>query len=160
MGHADGEECYRSVIAQVAEVTVADDGEITVDRVFCAVDVGLVVNPDAVIAQMEGGIIFGVTTALNNTITVENGAVVETNFHDFPMQRLHNAPDVVVEIVASDLPPGGAGEPGIVPVAGAVGNAIHAATGRRLRTLPFAITETIGERRTRTVLPPAPVARG
>lgn len=149
------EECYRSVVAQVAEVTVAEDGEMTVDRVFCAIDVGIVINPDAVIAQMEGGIIFGVTTTLNSNITLQAGAVVETNFHDFPMQRLRNAPDVVVAIVESDLPPGGAGEPGIVPVAGAIANAIHAATGRRLRSLPLAITETVGERRTRTVLPDA-----
>ena len=146
------EECYRSVVAQVAEVTVADDGEVRVDRVFCAIDVGVVINPDAVVAQMEGGIIFGVSSTLNSNITLENGAVVETNFHDFPMQRLHNAPDVVVEIVESDVPPGGAGEPGIVPVAAAIGNAVHAATGRRLRSLPLADTETIGERRTRTVL--------
>lgn len=146
------EECYRSVIAQVAEVTVAEDGEITVDRIFCAIDVGMVVNPDAVLAQMEGGIVFGVTTALMSAITIEAGAVVESNFHDFPMQRLHNAPEILVEIVESDLPPGGAGEPGIVPVAGAIANAIHNAIGRRMRSLPFAVTETTGGLRTRTVL--------
>ncbi|MDX3925808.1 MAG: molybdopterin-dependent oxidoreductase [Shinella sp.] len=149
------EECYRSVVAQVAEVTVAEDGEITVDRVFCAIDVGMVINPDAVIAQMEGGIIFGVTTALMSAITLDGGAVMESNFHDFPMQRLANAPAVEVAIVDSGLPPGGAGEPGIVPVAGAIANAIHAATGRRIRSLPLAIAETIGERRMRTVLPSA-----
>ncbi|ORE97513.1 molybdopterin cofactor-binding domain-containing protein [Aurantimonas sp. 22II-16-19i] len=147
------EECYRSVVAQVAEVTVAGDGEITVDQVFCAIDVGTVVNPDAVIAQMEGGIVFGVTSALLSAITLENGVVVQSNFHDFPMQRLANAPDVMVSIVDSPLPPGGAGEPGIVPVAGAIANAIFAATGRRLRSLPLAVTQTIGERRSRTVLP-------
>ncbi|MGK9051581.1 molybdopterin cofactor-binding domain-containing protein [Neorhizobium petrolearium] len=146
------EECYRSVIAQVAEVTVAEDGEITVDRVFCAIDVGMVINPDAVIAQMEGGIIFGVTTALMSAITLDGGAVTESNFHDFPMQRMANAPAVEVAIVDSGLPPGGAGEPGIVPVAAAIANAIHAATGRRIRALPLAVTETVGERRTRTVL--------
>lgn len=148
------EECYRSVVAQVAEVTVAADGEVKVDRVFCAIDAGLVINPDAVIAQMEGGIIFGVTTALMSAITLDAGAVMESNFHDFPMQRLANAPAVEVAIVDSGLPPGGAGEPGIVPVAGAIANAIHAATGRRIRSLPLAVTETIGERRTRTVLRP------
>lgn len=146
------EECYRSVVAQVVEVTIAEDGEIKVDKIFCAIDVGLVVNPDAVAAQMEGGIIFGVTTALMSAITIDAGAVAESNFHDFPMQRLHNAPEIVVEIVESDLPPGGAGEPGIVPVAGAIANAIHNATGRRLRSLPLAVTETIGERRTRSLL--------
>ena len=149
------EECYRSVVAQVAEVTVAEDGEITVDCVFCAIDVGMVINPDAVIAQMEGGIIFGVTTTLMSAITLDGGAVTESNFHDFPMQRLANAPAVEVVIVDSGLPPGGAGEPGIVPVAGAIANAIHAATGRRIRSLPLAMTETVGERRTRTVLPSA-----
>ncbi|CDZ72822.1 Putative transmembrane isoquinoline 1-oxidoreductase (Beta subunit) oxidoreductase protein, partial CDS, partial [Neorhizobium galegae bv. orientalis] len=146
------EECYRSVVAQVAEVTVAEDGEIAVDRVFCAIDVGMVVNPDAVAAQMEGGIIFGLTTALMSAVTLEGGAVMESNFHDFPMLRIADVPDVVVDIVPSDLPPGGAGEPGIVPVAAALANAIHAATGRRLRSLPLALTETIGERRTRRIL--------
>jgi isoquinoline 1-oxidoreductase beta subunit len=147
------EEAYDSVVAQVAEVTVAADGEVTVDRVFCAIDVGTVVNPDSVVAQMEGGILFGVTSALMSSITLEAGAVVESNFHDFPMQRLANAPAVVVGIVPSELPPGGAGEPGIIPVAAAIANAIHAATGRRLRSLPLAMVETIGERRLRTVLP-------
>lgn len=147
------EECYRSVIAQVAEVTVAPDGEIRVERVFCAIDAGLVINPDAVAAQMEGGIVFGTTTALMSAITIRSGAVVESNFHDFPMQRLADAPDIVVSILESSLPPGGAGEPGIVPTAAAIGNAIFASTGRRLRALPFAITETTGERRTRSVLP-------
>lgn len=149
------EECYRSVVAQVAEVTVAEDGEITVDRVFCAIDVGMVINPDAVVAQMEGGIIFGVTTTLMSAIKLDSGAVMESNFHDYPMQRIANAPAVEVAIVDSGLPPGGAGEPGIVPVAAAIANAIHAATGRRIRSLPLAVTETISERRTRTVLPPA-----
>jgi isoquinoline 1-oxidoreductase beta subunit len=147
------EEAYESVVAEVVEITVAPDSEITVDRVFCVVDVGIVVNPDAVVAQMEGGIQFGVTTALMSSITLEAGAVVESNFHDFPMQRLANAPELVVELMPSDLPPGGAGEPGIVPVAAAIANAIHAATGRRLRSLPFATVEALGERQLRTVLP-------
>jgi isoquinoline 1-oxidoreductase beta subunit len=149
------EQCYESVVAQVAEVSVAADGELRVERVFCAVDVGTVVNPDAVIAQMEGGIIWGLTAALMSNLTLENGTVVESNFHDYPVQRLHNAPEIVVEIVDSDLPPGGAGEPGTVPTAAAVANAIFDATGRRLRNLPLTVTETIGERRTRTVLPAA-----
>ncbi|NKN37312.1 xanthine dehydrogenase family protein molybdopterin-binding subunit [Agrobacterium sp. a22-2] len=146
------EECYRSIVAQVAEVTIAPDGEITVDRVFCAIDVGMVINPDAVVAQMEGGIVFGVTTALMSAITIDSGGVVETNFHDFPMIRIADSPDISVAIIDSDLPPGGAGEPGIVPVAAALANAIHAASGRRLRSLPLAATETIGERQTRRML--------
>lgn len=146
------EECYRSVVAQVVEVTVAEDGEITVDRVFCAIDAGLVINPDAVVAQMEGGISFGVTTALMSAITLDAGTVMESNFHDFPMQRIADAPAVEVAIMESDEPPCGVGEPGVVPVAAAIANAIHAATGRRIRSLPLAITETNGERRRRTVL--------
>lgn len=146
------EECYRSVVAQVAEVTVANDGTITVDRVFCAIDVGLVINPDAVIAQMEGGIIFGVTSTLMNEITLDAGSVVESNFHDYPVLRIANAPEIEVAIVDSGLPPGGAGEPGVVPVAGAIGNAIFAATARRIRSLPMAITETVGIGHTRTIL--------
>ncbi|MGL4234594.1 xanthine dehydrogenase family protein molybdopterin-binding subunit, partial [Tabrizicola sp.] len=149
------EECYRSVVAQVAEVTVAPDGEIVVDHIYCAIDAGLIINPDQVAGQMEGGALFGVTTALMSKITLQDGAVQESNFHDFPVQRLANAPDVTVAIVESDLPPCGVGEPGVVPTAGAIGNAIFAATGRRLRSLPLAIPETIGERRIRTVLPPA-----
>jgi isoquinoline 1-oxidoreductase beta subunit len=146
------EECYRSVVAQVVEVTVGADREITVDRVFCAVDVGLVINPDAVRAQMEGGIVFGLTTALMSKINFEGGAVVESNFHDFPMLRIADVPAITVQIVESDLPPGGAGEPGVVPVAAALGNAIYAATGTRIRSLPFANTETVGERQTRRIL--------
>jgi isoquinoline 1-oxidoreductase beta subunit len=149
------EECYRSVVAQVAEVTVAPDGVLRVDRIFCAIDAGLVINPQQVIAQMEGGALFATTTALMSAIRVRDGAVVESNFHDFPIQRLANAPDVAVEIVESDLPPCGVGEPGVVPTAAAIANAIHAATGRRLRSLPLAVTETIGERKTRSVLPTA-----
>jgi isoquinoline 1-oxidoreductase beta subunit len=146
-------EAYRSVVAQVAEVRVAPDGEVSVDRVFCALDAGIVVHPDAVVAQMEGGILFGVTTALMSSISIEAGAVVESNFHDFPMLRIAQAPSVAVEILPSGLPPGGAGEPGIVPVAAAIANAIHAATGRRLRSLPLAQAEFPGEGRLRTVLP-------
>ncbi|MFD1911111.1 xanthine dehydrogenase family protein molybdopterin-binding subunit [Halodurantibacterium flavum] len=146
------DECYRSVVAQVAEVTVAADGKVRVDRVFCAIDCGIVVNPDTVVAQMEGGIVFGVTTALMSEITFDRGAAVESNFHDFPLQRLADAPAIDVAIVQSGEPPCGVGEPGVVPTAAAVANAIFAATGRRLRTLPLAVTETIGERRTRSVL--------
>ncbi|RVT99290.1 xanthine dehydrogenase family protein molybdopterin-binding subunit [Rhodovarius crocodyli] len=150
------EESFLSIVAQVAEVTVADDGEVTLDRVLCVADVGIVVNPDSVAAQMEGSIVFGATAALMNAITIESGAVAETNFHDFPVQRLANAPEVIVELIRSELPPGGAGEPGTPPVAPAIANAIANATGRRLRRLPLAITETIGERRTRSVLAKEP----
>lgn len=143
---------YYSVVAQVVEVMVANDGEITVDEVFCAVDVGTVINPDQVIAQMEGSILWGLTTALMSENTVENGSIVESNFHDFQVQRLRNAPRITVEIVPSEELPGGAGETGVIPIAPALGNAIFAATSRRIRSLPLAVTETIGERQTRCVL--------
>lgn len=152
------EECYRSVVAQVAEVSVAADGELRVDRIFCAIDVGTVVNPDAVRAQMEGGVLFGVTTALMSAVTLQDGAVRESNFHDFPIQRLAKAPEVIVDILPSALPPGGAGEPGIVPVAAAIANAVHAATGQRLRTLPLARAGISGAQHSRSV--PHGVATG
>lgn len=151
------EECYRSIVAQVAEVTVAPDGAVRVDRVYCAIDAGLIINPDQVVAQMEGGIIFGATTALMSEITFDGGAAVQSNFHDFPVQRIADAPEIIVAIVESDEPPCGVGEPGVVPVAAAIGNAIFAATGQRLRSLPLAVTETIGERQTRSVLRAAEV---
>jgi isoquinoline 1-oxidoreductase subunit beta len=146
------EDCYRSVVAQVAEVTVAPDGALRVDRIFCAIDAGLVINPDQVIAQMEGGALFATTTALMSEITLRDGAVVESNFHDYPMQRLADAPEVTVAIVASEGPPCGVGEPGVVPAAAAIANAIFAATGRRLRSLPLARTEISGDGRTRSIL--------
>ncbi|WOI57882.1 xanthine dehydrogenase family protein molybdopterin-binding subunit [Palleronia sp. LCG004] len=151
------EDCYRSIVAQVAEVTVSDDGEVRIDRVFCAIDAGLVINPDSVVAQMEGGIAWGVTSALMSALTIRNGEVVETNFHDFPVQRLANAPAIEVALVQSDQPPSGVGEPGVVPAAAAIANAIFAATGRRLRSLPLAVTETLGGGRIRSVLPAAQV---
>ncbi|WMT91924.1 molybdopterin cofactor-binding domain-containing protein [Pelagibacterium sp. H642] len=148
-------EAFYSIVAQVAEVSVSEDSEVTVDRVFCAVDVGTVINPAQVVAQMEGSISWGLTTALMSANTLEDGAMVQSNFHDFPVHRLSNAPEVTVEIIDSNDLPGGAGEPGVIPVAPAVANAIFDATGRRLRSLPLAITETVGERRTRSVLPAA-----
>ncbi|MFN3210022.1 MAG: molybdopterin cofactor-binding domain-containing protein [Roseovarius sp.] len=149
------EECYRSVVAQVAEVTVRDDGEVTVDRVFCALDAGLIINPDAVVAQMEGGIIFGTTTALMSEITLRDGQVQQSNFHDFPVQRIANAPEIEVFLIQSNGAPCGVGEPGVVPVAAAIANAIFAATGQRLRKLPLATTEYTDVRRTRSMLRPA-----
>lgn len=149
------EECYRSVVAQVAEVTVAPDGELRVDHIYCAIDAGLVINPDQVVAQMEGGALFATTAALMSSITIRDGAVLESNFHDYPVQRIANAPAITVAIIPSDEPPCGVGEPGVVPATAAIVNAIFAATGRRLRDLPLARTETTGEHQLRSVLPPA-----
>jgi isoquinoline 1-oxidoreductase beta subunit len=131
-------ECFGSVVAEVAEVSVRE-GAIKVDRVFAAVDCGEVINPDTAAAQVEGGIIFALSAALFDQITIRNGAVVEKNFYDYPLPKLADAPRIVVEFVQSDAPIGGLGEPGVPPLAPAVANAVFVATGTRLRTLPLKI---------------------
>lgn len=128
---------FGSHLAQVAEVTVNKAGEIRVDRVVCAVDCGTVVNPDTVNAQIDGGIQFGVSAALWGEITIQAGRVVQGNFHDYRVLRLSEAPRVEVHVVPSALPPGGVGEPGTSAVIPAVANAVAAASGKRLRSLPL-----------------------
>ena len=118
-------------------VSVQDDGGFTVDRVVCAVDCGVAVNPDVIRAQMEGGIAYGLSAALTGKITLEGGEVVESNFHDYRVLRINEMPEVEVHIVPSSEPPTGVGEPGTPVVAPAVANALFAATGRRYRQLPF-----------------------
>jgi isoquinoline 1-oxidoreductase subunit beta len=105
--------------------------------VVCAVDCGRYVNPDTIAAQMEGSIVFGLTAALKGQITIANGRVVQSNFHDYEMLRLNEMPKVEVHIVPSNEPPGGVGEPGTPPIAPAVCNAIFAATGKPIRRLPI-----------------------
>jgi isoquinoline 1-oxidoreductase beta subunit len=124
-------------VAQVAEVSVAPDGTVRVHRVVCAVDCGTVVNPDTVKAQMEGGIVFGLTAALKAGITIEAGQTQQSNFDDYPLLRMDEMPVVEVHIVPSDERPSGIGEMGVPPIAPAVANAIFAATGKRLRRLPI-----------------------
>ena len=131
-------ESFGSVVAQVAEVTVKGK-EIRVDRVVCAVHCGVAVNPDNVRAQMEGGIGFGLSAALHGAITFTGGAVDQSNFHDYPVLRINEMPAIEVHIVPSADKPSGVGEPGVPPVAPAVANAVAAATGQRLRKLPFAL---------------------
>jgi isoquinoline 1-oxidoreductase beta subunit len=123
-------------VAQVAEVSVADDGAIRVQRIVCAIDCGIVVNPDMVAAQMEGGIVFGLS-ALKGEIVVENGRVRQSNFHDYPILRLDEMPQIEVYIVPSNEMPQGVGEMGTPPVLPAVANAVFAATGKRIRRLPL-----------------------
>ena len=106
-------------------------------QVHAAVDCGLVVNPDQALAQIQGGIVFGLSAALFQEITVRNGAVEQRSFPDFRMVQLANAPRVDVEFMDSNAPPGGLGEPGVPPIAPAVANAVFALTGQRLRTLPL-----------------------
>jgi isoquinoline 1-oxidoreductase beta subunit len=128
---------FGSWVAQVAQLEVSPEGMIRVRRMVCAVDCGTVINPDTVAAQMEGATAFGLSAALKEQIRIERGRVVQSNFEDYPMLTLAEMPEVEVHIVPSRESPGGAGEPGVPPVAPAVANAVFAATGRRLRSLPL-----------------------
>lgn len=131
-------ESFGSFVAQVAEVSFnKSSGEVKVHRVVCAVDCGRHVNPDIIAAQMEGGIVYGLTAALKGQITIANGRVEQSNFNDYEMLRLNEMPKVEVHIVPSNEPPGGCGEPGTPPIAPAVCNAIFAATGKPIRRLPI-----------------------
>jgi isoquinoline 1-oxidoreductase beta subunit len=128
---------FHSFVAQIAEVSVAADGSLEVDRVVCAVDCGTVVNPDIVRAQMEGGIAMGLSAALHEQVTFERGRVQQSNFADYPILRIHEMPRIEVHILPSDERPLGVGESGVPPIAPALANAIFAATGRRIRRLPL-----------------------
>ncbi len=127
---------FDSYVAQVVEASV-EKGAVKVHRVVCAVDCGQVINPDTVKAQMEGGIIFGLTAALKTEITLKDGRVEQSNFHDYQMLRIFESPEIEVYIVPSSENPTGVGEPGVPPVAPALANAIFAATGKRVRRLPI-----------------------
>ncbi len=130
-------ESFGTIVAQVVEVDVT--GQVPrVARVWAAADAGFVVNPDGFTAQIESGIIYGLSAALYGNISIENGAVVQSNFHDYPVVRMDDAPEISVEILNSGARLGGGGEPGTPPIAPAVVNAIFAATGERRRTLPIA----------------------
>jgi isoquinoline 1-oxidoreductase beta subunit len=131
---------FATYMAQIAEVAVSKDGLVRVRRVVCAVDCGTVVNPDTVRAQIEGAIIFGITAALYGEITLKNGRVEQSNFDNYQMLRMNEAPIIEVYIVQSSEPPGGIGEPGTSAIAPAVTNAIFAASGKRLRKLPIDAT--------------------
>jgi isoquinoline 1-oxidoreductase beta subunit len=132
------QQAFGSYMSQVAEVAVSKDGELRVQRVVCAVDCGMVVNPDTVKAQIEGGIIFGISAALFGEITIKNGRVEQTNFGDYRALRINEAPVIEVYLVQSAEAPGGIGEPGTAAVAPAITNALFAATGKRIRKLPVA----------------------
>lgn len=129
-------EAMGSYVSQVVEISI-ENKEIKVHRVICAIDCGIAVNPDGVIAQIEGGIIFGLTAALYGEISIEKGLVQQSNFHDYRMLRMNEAPKIEVYIVPSSEKMGGAGEPGVPPIAPALANAIFSATGQRLRNLPL-----------------------
>jgi isoquinoline 1-oxidoreductase beta subunit len=130
-------ESFKSFVAQVAEVSVDPKGGVRVHRVVCAVDCGRYVNPLTIEAQMESGIVFGLTAALHGAITLVKGRVEQANFNDYPMLRINEMPEVEVHLVRSGEKPGGIGEPGVPPIAPAVCNAIFSLTGKRIRRLPI-----------------------
>jgi isoquinoline 1-oxidoreductase beta subunit len=140
-GHGRGiavHESFGSFIAQVAEVSVSPEGKVRVHRVVCAIDCGRIVNPDTIAAQMESGIVFGLSAALYGAITLKNGRVEQSNFDDYPLLRINEMPQVEVHVAPNQEAPGGVGEPGVPPIAPAVANAIFAVTGARVRSLPMA----------------------
>ena len=131
------QESFGAVVAEVVEVAVAD-GKVDVEKITCAVDVGFAVNPDGLVAQMESGIVYGLTAALYGEISIQAGRVKQSNFHDYPMLRIDEMPTIETIIINGGGPLGGAGEPGTPPVAPALANAIYDATGERIRELPIA----------------------
>jgi isoquinoline 1-oxidoreductase beta subunit len=139
-GHAQGialQESFGSIVAQVAEVSIGESGQVRVHRVTCAVDCGRSINPDTVAAQAESGVIFGLTAALYGEITIKEGRVEQTNFTDYEMIKLKDAPAIDIVTVESGEALGGLGEPATPPVAAAVANAVYILTGQRVRELPL-----------------------
>ena len=128
---------FGSFLAAVVEVAVADDGDVRVRRIVCAADVGVVVNPDTVVAQIQGGTIFGLGTILYDSITIAGGRVQQSNFHDFRLPRIDDIPVIETHLVSSTDKPGGIGEPGTVVVQPAIANAVFAATGIQPTRMPI-----------------------
>jgi isoquinoline 1-oxidoreductase beta subunit len=128
---------FASFIATVVEAEVDEHGEVLLRRVISVVDTGIAVNPDTVAAQLEGGLIFGLTAALYGEITIDKGRVQQSNFHDYRMLRIDQVPKIEVHVVKSGEPPGGIGETGVNAGPPALRNAIYAATGVALRRLPI-----------------------
>jgi isoquinoline 1-oxidoreductase beta subunit len=134
-------ESFGSIVAQVAEVSVNPAGRVRVHRVVCVIDCGMVVNPEIVRTQMESGIVFGLSAVLHGAITFKNGRVEQSNFNDYQILRMYEMPAVEVFITPSEEALGGVGEPGVPPIAPAVGNAVFSATGKRIRRLPIRTEE-------------------
>ena len=146
-GKALGLAAHRSFLsyaAVVASVVKGEGGKLVVDEVWLVIDAGIVINKDRVRSQMEGAVIFGMSLALHSAVTLKDGAVVQSNFHDLRLIRMGEAPRKIhVEIVESDKAPGGIGEPGVPPVAPAIANALFALTGQRVRELPLGLAVTV-----------------
>ena len=134
---------FKSFSAHVAEVSVDKNGKVRVHRMVCAIDCGQYVNPGIIRAQIEGGAIFGATAALFDELTFERGRIQQSNFHNYPMLRMNECPEIEAHIIESKESPGGMGEPGVPCAAPAVANAIFAATGKRIRKLPIRISEAV-----------------
>jgi isoquinoline 1-oxidoreductase beta subunit len=130
-------ESFGSIIAQVAELSIEDGKRIRVHRVTCAVDCGVAVNPLAIEAQVQGAVAFGLGPVLHSQLTLKQGRVQQSNFHDYEVLRLHEMPEVTVHIIPSEAKMGGIGEPATAPISAAVANAVFALTGKRLRSLPL-----------------------
>ena len=130
-------DAFGSYLAQVTEVSVDSRGAVRVHRIVCTVDTGWVINPDTIKAQMEGGIVYGLTAALKGEITIKNGRVEQRHFGDYQMLRHNEMPEIEVYIVPSTETPGGIGEPSTALAAGSLVNAVAAATGRRIYSLPI-----------------------
>ncbi|HEV7610752.1 MAG TPA: molybdopterin cofactor-binding domain-containing protein [Steroidobacteraceae bacterium] len=129
-------ESFGSYIGSVADITVKDN-KVSLHRVIVAIDCGVAIHPDNIKAQLEGGMVYGLSAVLRGEITLDNGAVRQSNFHDYPMLLMSEMPVVECFVVPSAAPPGGVGEPGTGPIGPALANAVYAATGRRLRSLPL-----------------------
>jgi isoquinoline 1-oxidoreductase beta subunit len=130
-------ESFGTIAAEVVHVAVSPEGKLKVRHVYAAVDCGDVVNMDSATAQVEGGIMFALSAALLSEINIKQGRVVERNFRDYPMIHIGDAPAITTAFLRSDAQLGGLGEPGVPPLAPALANAIHAATGIRVRDLPI-----------------------
>jgi isoquinoline 1-oxidoreductase beta subunit len=130
-------ECFGSILAQVSEVSVDQSGAVKIHKIVCSVDCGWAINPDTIKAQMEGGIVYGLTAALKGEITIDKGRVVQKHFGDYQMMRVNEMPEIEVHIVPSSEEPGGIGEPSTALAAGSLVNAVYAATGKRIYSLPI-----------------------
>ena len=144
-GRAHGLACFSTWnathVAEVVEVSIENNRRIRVHKVFCAVDCGIVINPNMVKEQMEGGIVFALSAALGNEITFRDGRIEQSNFDDFPILRIGEMPNIEVHILENNRPPQGVGEMSGPPVLAAVANAVFALTGKRLRQIPFRLVD-------------------
>jgi isoquinoline 1-oxidoreductase beta subunit len=134
-------EAFNSYAAQIAEVSLEGKGGLKIHRVVCGIDCGIAVNPDTIRAQLEGSIAWGLTAAIKGAISIKDGRVEQSNFHDFPLLSIAEMPAVETLIVPSQEPPSGVGEPGVPPLAPAIANALYAASGKRVRHLPLSLND-------------------